>query len=80
MGHSQRSDIIRVKLTRVGARVRLGDIDNDEVGAHEADPVIPLDMHGHSANTCGENAGAMFPYEDNGTKVGDLEEVEHEFL
>ena len=80
MRHSQRCDIICVKLTCVGASIGLGHVDNDQVGAHEADPVVLLDMHGNRAYTGSEHPGPMLPDEDKWPEVGDLEEVEHGIL
>ena len=73
MGDGQRRYIVRVQLTGVAPSVRLGHIDNDEVGTGQADPLISLDVHGNRPDTGSQDTGPVLPDQHHRTKVGDLE-------
>ena len=67
--------IIRVQLAGVGPGVRLGQVDNDEVGPHQTDPVVSLDVHRHRPHPGSQHPGPVLPYQDHGAKVGNLTNI-----
>ena len=72
---SQGVQVIRVQLAGVGPGVRLSHIDDDEVGPHQADPVVPLDVHGHGPHPSSQHPCPVLPYQDHGAKVGNLTNI-----
>ena len=75
VGDSQWLQIIRCQLAGVGPGVRLSHIDNDEVCPHQADPLVPLHMHGHGPHPGRQHPGPVLPYQDHGAKVGNLTNI-----
>ena len=69
---SQGLQIIRVELAGVGPGIWLAHIDNDEISPHQADPLVPLHMHGHGAHSGRQHPGPVLPDQDHGAEVGDL--------
>ena len=67
--------IIRVQLAGVGPSVRLGQVDNDEVGPHQTDPVVSLDVHRHRPHPGSQHPGPVLPYQDHGAEVGNLTNI-----